>query len=375
MARAAGDLRRGLPVVVYGEGRAALVAAAELLDEECRAFLERPEGQEGAAPFLAVTAARAEALKVAAKGHEAVFLAPLPDQTADDIAALADPSLDFSHPLSGPYHAEALSADAEAIGAAALKLCRQAGLLPAAAVRFLEAPAGAAEAASQMASWAASWAERFGLLAIGAADVISIEDVPAALARAAEARLPIAGAEDTRIVAFRPGDGGPEHYALVVGAPEECKKDAPLVRLHSACFTGDFLGSLKCDCGTQLRAALDAIIAEGAGVLLYMAQEGRGIGLLAKLKAYALQDQGFDTVDANLRLGFAEDERSYGPAAAMLKDLGLARVRLLTNNPEKVAGLEAEGIEVATRVAHNFPPNRHNAGYLETKKRRSGHLI
>ncbi len=146
------------------------------------------------------------------------------------------------------------------------------------------------------------------------------------------------------------------------------------MRLHSECLTGDLLGSLKCDCGDQLRGAVAAIGKAGAGVLLYLAQEGRGIGLINKLKAYELQDQGFDTIEANQRLGFEADEREFAVAADILQRLGFSSVRLLTNNPDKVAALEACGISVTARVAHHFPANPHNEAYLATKKAKAGHL-
>ena len=148
----------------------------------------------------------------------------------------------------------------------------------------------------------------------------------------------------------------------------------PLVRLHSECLTGDVFGSLKCDCGPQLRHALKLIGEAGGGVLLYLRQEGRGIGLANKLRAYALQDRGLDTVDANHRLGFADDERDYAHAAAILRAVGVDSVRLLTNNPAKVAGLEGSGIKVVERVGHQMPANPHNADYLAVKRRKSGHL-
>ena len=170
---------------------------------------------------------------------------------------------------------------------------------------------------------------------------------------------------ETQIVAFRGSDDGEEHVALVIGA---FGGQPPLVRLHSECLTGDVFGSLKCDCGPQLKEALRIIGDAGGGVLLYLRQEGRGIGLANKLRAYALQDRGLDTVDANRRLGFADDERDYAHAAAMLRALGIDRVRLLTNNPAKVAGLEAAGIAVVERVAHHMPANPHNADYLATKR-------
>jgi GTP cyclohydrolase II len=161
--------------------------------------------------------------------------------------------------------------------------------------------------------------------------------------------------------------------ALVIGDPD--RRAPVLVRLHSACLTGDVLGSLKCDCGPQLHAALAAIAGHpGGGILLYLQQEGRGIGLINKLRAYALQDQGFDTVDANTRLGFEPDERDFTLAAAMLAQLGVGAVSLLTNNPQKVAGLAAHGLSV-TRVAHSMAPNPHNLAYLDTKRDRQGHLL
>ena len=150
---------------------------------------------------------------------------------------------------------------------------------------------------------------------------------------------------------------------------------SPLTRIHSQCFTGDLLGSLKCDCGGQLRLALERMGEEGSGLLLYLLQEGRGIGLVNKLRAYRLQDQGFDTVQANQRLGFGTDERAYRPAAEILKKLGFTHVRLLTNNPAKVAGLERCGIKVTERRALLTEPNRHNAEYLRAKAEKTGHKI
>jgi GTP cyclohydrolase II len=179
------------------------------------------------------------------------------------------------------------------------------------------------------------------------------------------------GAENTRIIAFRPEDGGPDHLALVIGAPD--LKQPVLTRLHSACVTGDFLGSLRCDCGDQLRGAVTSIAEAGGGVLLYLAEEGRGIGIANKLRAYRLQDIGFDTLDANRQIGFRDDERRFGAAVAILRHLGVERVRLLTNNPEKLAVLEAHGVAVVERVAHAFPANPHNAAYLHTKAVRAGH--
>ncbi len=200
---------------------------------------------------------------------------------------------------------------------------------------------------------------------------IAVVDAPPEASVAARARLPIDSIGDVQIVAFREALTGDAHVALILGMWGD---QPPLVRLHSECLTGDVFASLKCDCGPQLKEALNLISAADGGVLLYLRQEGRGIGLVNKIRAYALQDRGLDTVDSNRRLGFADDERDYGVAAAMLRALKIARVRLLTNNPAKVAGLEAAGITVAERVGHHLPVNPHNADYVATKKARSGHF-
>jgi GTP cyclohydrolase II len=176
-----------------------------------------------------------------------------------------------------------------------------------------------------------------------------------------------------RIVAFWNNRDSKEHVALVHG--DVLGASEVVTRLHSECLTGDALGSLRCDCRDQLGVALDRIAREPAGVLLYLRQEGRGIGLLNKIRAYQLQDNGLDTVDANVALGFRDDERDYAVAAHMLASLTIGSVRLLTNNPKKMAALEAHGIRVAGRIPHVIPAGRHNRHYLETKAKRSGHLI
>ena len=179
--------------------------------------------------------------------------------------------------------------------------------------------------------------------------------------------------EAGRLHIFRPDDGGEEHYAIEIGRPD---RDKPvLARLHSACFTGDLMGSLKCDCGPQLRAALAQMGAEGHGILLYLNQEGRGIGLANKMRAYSLQDQGFDTVEANHRLGFEDDERDFRLGADILKSMGFSAIRLLTNNPRKVDMMNASGIKVTERVPLLVGENSHNRGYLATKAAKSGHLL
>ena len=247
----------------------------------------------------------------------------------------------------------------------------RAGMLLAKLGRLLPAVLMAAEDTSRAGS--------ADLLDVSASAVLAYPgDTSEGLVRAAQAHVPLDEAADTRVVAFRPPDGGIEHLAVLIGRPEQA--ELPLVRVHSECFTGDLLGSRRCDCGPQLHQAIRRMAAEGAGVLLYMAQEGRGIGLVNKLRAYTLQDRhdgqvGLDTLDANRALGYGADERNFAAAAAMLKRLGVVRVRLLTNNPEKIAGLVAHGITVVARVSHAIAANGVNDGYLETKARRFGHLL
>jgi GTP cyclohydrolase II len=348
-AIAASDaLRRGQ---IVGVGHLA-VLSAELADAPSLAALEATSRAA-----LIITAQRAAALKLANQigaaqpDPEPVWVErPLWLDLAES-RAVADPVLDLATPLKGPFRTRPLSDPGSA--RAAIALAKHAGLLPSLYAVRLEAAASVLTTTADAAS-----------------------ALPAAAARlhiSARARLPLALAPHTDVIAFRAADGGPEHLALLINNPPT---DSPvLTRLHSACLTGDILGSLKCDCGPQLMAALTTLAAnpEG-GILLYLQQEGRGIGLLNKLRAYALQDQGFDTVDANTRLGFNPDERDFSLAATMLKALGVRAVELLTNNPLKPAALIAHGLPT-TRRPHSLPANPHNAQYLATKRDRQGHQL
>ena len=343
--RAIADLRRGAIVALRDQHRdtLAVVAAAELLGATRIADLTR---LAGSAAVLAVTGPRAHALGLAESAGPARTIALTREIDEDMVCRLADPSLAPTD--TAPLDIGGLTV-LPAIGAGpaerALELMKLAGLLPAAVVALV---------APIAPMTAERWAAAHSLLLVDVDAVASYRArVAARLTRAAAAHVPLADAEDCEVVAFRPLDGGSEHLALVIGAVDRA---APvLARVHSQCLTGDLLGSLRCDCGDQLRGAIREINAAGGGILLYLAQEGRNIGLLNKLRAYALQDGGLDTIDANLALGFEADERVYQPAAEMLRQLGVTAVRLMTNNPEKVAQLQACGITAGDRVAHVFP--------------------
>ena len=345
-ARAIDALRRGWPIEIRAEGENPLpLLAVETADEgRLRAF----------APLnydVLISTGRAETLKLvnqlgAADPDRPVLIERAPWFDMALVTAIADPQRDLATPLKGPFRT--LDNHRPVATAAALRLARIAGLLPAFFTDGIDPE-----------------------VTLTPADIDAHEDA-ARLVIAVRAKLPVDGAEDAEIVAFRSPESADEHVALVIGRPNG---SPPLVRIHSECLTGDVLGSLKCDCGPQLHAAIHGIEGAGWGVLLYLRQEGRGIGLVNKLRAYALQDQGFDTVDANTRLGFAIDARDFSVAARMLALLGQDEVRLLTNNPAKVAGLDAAGIRVAERVAHAVAANPHNERYLATKRDRTGHQL
>jgi len=352
--RAAAELRRGTAVVLTGETPLVLLAA----ETAGPSGLAELTALAAAPPVLLLAPVRAAAVLHRPVEHEqavvalhlsAELLAPGP------LRGLADPTVEELLP------AQPEPAPAPDLALPALALAKLARLLPA----VLAAPLrqdGAAEA------------ERLGLLSVPAADLAGYPQAAAAgLRQIASARVPLENAADSRVIAFRTEGSAIEHLAIVVGHPE--KVDAPLVRIHSECFTGDLLGSLRCDCGPQLRGAIARMAQEGAGVLLYLAQEGRNIGLVNKLRAYTLQDRGLDTLDANRALGWGADERNFLIAATMLESLGIPRIRLLTNNPDKLAAMVACGLEVVGREAHAFAPNGENDHYLATKAERFGHLL
>jgi GTP cyclohydrolase II len=350
--RAIAEARRGVPVVLAAR-RPLIVAPAETVGAEGLRLIDLLSN--GAASLLLAPSRAAAVLKRDLPASEPIALKlarPLID--AATLRRAADPTMEQILP-------DFEMIEAPAAAAAALALGKLARLLP------------AMVAAPVRAGWA-SLPAGSDLLSVPADDLLAYPGLLAAsLTKVAEVAVPLDGAPDARLIAFRALDQGIEHMAILVGDP--ASQPAPLVRIHSECFTGDLLGSLRCDCGPQLRGAILRMAAEGSGAVIYLSQEGRGIGLINKLRAYTLQDNGLDTVDANRALGWQADERNFQIAAAMLRELHMPRIRLLTNNPDKVSGLLACGIDIADRVPHAFEPNGINDAYLSTKALRFGHLL
>jgi len=351
--RAIAEARRGVPVVLAAR-RPLIIAPAETVGAEGLRLIDLLSAGQ-ASLLLAPSRAAAVLGQELAGTAPAIALKlarPLIDTAT--LKRAADPTMEQILPDFEVVPAPEAAAAALALG----KLAR---LLP------------AIVAAPVRPGWASLPAGQ-DLLTVAADDLLTYPLLLAAsLTKVAEVAVPLDAAPDARLIAFRALDQGIEHMAILVGDP--VADVAPLVRIHSECFTGDLLGSLRCDCGPQLQGAIARMAAAGGGAVLYLSQEGRGIGLINKLRAYTLQDHGLDTLDANRALGWDADERNFHIAAAMLDALGIQRIRLLTNNPDKVAAMIACGVDVVERVPHEIPANGVNDVYLATKARRFGHLI
>jgi GTP cyclohydrolase II len=336
--RAVMELRAGRPIVVGGPEGGTVIAALDGIEP---ALYDAFSGSA----VLVLSAPRAGALGLPADGPIAIPVTGLGREAACRLAAGRLTSAPAAWQPAGPA------------GRAGIALCKQALLLPAA----LASGPGSGPLPTS--------AHRLGIADVHAA----LERGRDAVEIASEAAVPIAGAADARVVVFRGGAAARDQVAIIVGDPDP---DQPvLVRLHSACLTGDLFGSLRCDCGDQLRGAIACLNGEGGGILLYLDQEGRGIGIRNKMRAYALQDDGLDTIDADAILGFEADERRYDIAAAMLERLGYRRIRLLTNNPDKGEALRRAGLEIVGRRPLLGPVTAHNQRYLATKSHRAGHLL
>ncbi|MGQ7247969.1 GTP cyclohydrolase II [Halomonas sp. V046] len=357
--RAIFDLRRGVPVLLRGASGAQqghgdrLVQPVEGRDDgRLGSLVKRCEG----APRLVVSRHRLAAQGCKIEASAAILVLEANDLVPARLAALS--------------HGEALLDREPQLASAteciALDLMRRALLLPAALV---------APVADEHREEVEALVAEGTLLAIACDEAREVlAEAQGGLVRVSEAEVPLADAEATRFILFRESDGLREHVAIVIGRRDSWSSAVPL-RLHSACLTGDLFASLRCDCGEQLRHAVADILALGGGVLLYLAQEGRGIGLANKLRAYGLQDTGLDTVEADQRLGFGSDERDYRVAVDMLRALAIERVQMLTNNPHKIAALSAGGIEVTERHALYGRVTEHNRRYLAAKASRAGHWL
>jgi GTP cyclohydrolase II len=348
--RAVDELRRGRAVHVTDGPRGLVVAAIETVQPPL--FERLVTAGEGRAAML-VTAERAHAAGLSHQLGGAVSVTFPASTDLDELRALAGVA---ATPVDGAGFQVDPAPPNAPLAAASFQLAKAGRLVP--ALLGFDAGANALP----------------GVLTIAISDVV--HHAPRfghhALQLLSRARVPLADALDCEIAVFRDEHSLGEHVAVVIGKPDPAS--AVPVRLHSACLTGDLLGSLRCDCGEQLRTAVARIEALGGGVLLYLDQEGRGIGLPNKLRAYVLQDGGLDTVDADRHLGFRADERSYDVAAALLTELGMKRIRLLTNNPQKITSLRDHGIEVAGRLPLVTTSNSHNERYLRAKHERAGHL-
>ena len=350
------ELRRGGVVIIKRGDQAKWVMASEAARQPAFGLFQTVASGHS---DLVVTGQRAKRLGFDVQANETTFrLATHAPLSPELVCQVADPTWKPEPQSTPPQKPTDLFevVPTDSIDGAAVVLMKQAGLLPSAIV---------ANCTDELPR---------EVLCIDEMDIREgLRQQAVTLRRVSEVSVPLEDAELARIIAFRPSDGELEHLAIVVGEPD--LNQPVLIRLHSECFTGDLLGSLRCDCGHQLRGAIALMANAGSGILLYLAQEGRGIGLINKLRAYQLQDAGRDTVDANLDLGFEEDERDYQPAVEMLKQLNVRQVRVLTNNPRKVNALSKLGVNVVERVAHVFPANHHNRGYLYTKGTRGGHLL
>ena len=353
VSRARADFRAGAAIAIQGDTSGLIAIAAETLGGERLDDLRAL----GGAVELAISDRRAETLKARAYDGDMARIVIPPDMAVLDVIAAADPALALARPLLGPFQTRR---DGDASPhRLAIRIAKGARLLPAAVCVVVDD--------------VRAHAARLGLTLIDGEIAKAALSAAVSLERISSARVPLEVSEASRVHVWRPASAEEEHYAIEIGSPDRSKP--VLTRLHSACFTGDLIGSMKCDCGPQLRAALGQIGSEGSGVLLYLNQEGRGIGLANKMRAYSLQDQGFDTVEANHRLGFEDDERDFHIGTSILKKMGFSAVRLMTNNPGKVAAMEAAGLGVAERVPLIVGETAHNVAYLATKAKKSGHLL
>ena len=363
--RAISDLRRGYPVIIrnHEKNQSVLVFSADTVSEE--ALLHANAALGSCSVVLTGTRIKKITGQEAQNGSGKIPLAfPLDVQNLYLLAGI-----DLTKSPEAAQHLTGLIESTNALEESALEIVKLAELIPAAII-------------APITKASLDWINENQLLTVSLSDIASFKQHNTeTLSHVCHAPLCLEGAEEAAIDVYRPLIGGSEHYAITIG--NALKDQAPLVRIHSSCYTGDLLRSLKCDCGDQLHEAIHFMGEkaqkgeknDSGGIIIYLMQEGRGIGLTNKLRAYDLQAQGMDTVDANEVLGFDDDERLFLPAVRILELLGIQRIRLLTNNPRKAKGLEEHGVVVESCVPHIMEPHKHNDAYIQTKANRLGHTI
>ena len=357
--RATAELHRGGHVMLrLNNGEAALFRGAEFADVSDILDLSR---LAGSGPLLVLTANRVKSLGRSLRTNWPTATIALANQQLERVFEFI-----FGHAQLA--HDDEINLVAERAGSLAdhaTRLLKDSKLIPAAILARLPFRDIAVQDRFEL---------EHNILVLEARDLEIYQNCSEKMTRvAARAKVPLAVAEDAEVVMFRAEIGNEDHFAVLIGTGAGVED--PIVRLHSQCITGDVLGSLKCDCGEQLQTAMRMMADAGGGVLVYLAQEGRDIGLLNKMRAYALQDKGLDTVDANHALGFATDERVFLPAARILNALGITQLRLITNNPDKISQLERHGITVKERLPMDIASNPHNERYIATKTYRTGHMM
>ena len=364
--RAISELRRGGNLVIsdINSGTCVLLFAAELIESDT---VQNLSEYTLSRPNIILSANRSNAIGLNV-GNQPSSILIQKQWSINDILSLCMPLHGHTKPIMNGVLLEKNNS----VISSCLLVLRQARLLPAGLMSIISNVT--IENINQ-------WAFENDFLQVEAEDIESYETSKAEeLMMSVKAKLPIAYTDNCEIIIFRPKDGGNEHFCLLFGETRNIletqnHKHIPLVRVHSQCITGDILESLKCDCGQQLKQSIKMMSTANEGVLIYLAQEGRDIGLLNKLRAYTLQEKGMDTVEANIALGFDDDERLYYPAKQILKKLNIDALKLITNNPKKVDHLSNLGINVKERVAIKIEANKHNKKYLETKSIKSGHIL
>ena len=359
--RAISELRRGSKLVVTDDdaGTSVILVASELIENET---IDELSTLGLSRPNIILSQNRCKAIGIK-KANQPCSILIQSNWTTNDILSLCMPLTGHRIPeING-----VLPERNKGIVSSCILLLRQARLLPAGLMTIIS---------SIPIEKISEWAFSNNLIHVNISEIKSYEEMSAkSLKMSVKAKVPIAYTDNCEIIIFRPKDGGNEHFCLVFGKNRKSTSEPTLLRIHSQCITGDVLDSLKCDCGQQLKKSIKIMADADEGVLIYLAQEGRDIGLLNKLRAYTLQEKGMDTVEANEDLGFEDDERLYYPAKQILSQLNIKEVNLITNNPKKVQHLENLGISVIKRIPIKITPNKHNKKYLDTKSNKSGHLI